>query len=117
MQEYFNKDDTSIWVRKGATLSDSSACKEFGLAKGDLIDAINKGRMQYRLNNVYGNPWFKLLRHEVEAFVSERYGQNYLNRKKLEKDLSEVNKELKKLKSQILILEQKRNTLLESLSD
>ena len=27
---------------------------------------------------MYGNPWFRLLRREVEALVRDRHGANYL---------------------------------------
>jgi len=105
-----------LWSEKGSTLSDSSACKEFGLNQEDIFDAIKKGKLQYRQNNVYGNPFLRLLRHEVEALVNEKFGNDYLKQKKLKNELSEVDKQLKKLKSQIVHLEQKKNTILESLN-
>jgi hypothetical protein len=53
---------------------------------------------------VHGKPWFRLLRDEVEALVKKKRGQGGLHRKKLEKELSGVNKETRKLKA----LEQRR---------
>lgn len=34
---------------------------------------------------MHGNPWFRLLRHEVEALVKEKSGQDHLRGKKLQK--------------------------------
>jgi hypothetical protein len=116
MAEYFNKED-GVWLEKGATLSDSTARKEFGLSQQEVIDAIKKGKLQYRQTSIYGNPCLRLLRHEVESLVNEKYGYDYLNQKKLKKELSQVTKELKKLKSQIDFLEQKKNTILKSLNN
>ena len=55
----------------------------------------------YRVNSVFGNPYLKLIRSEVETFIDEKYGSNYLNEKKIRKELSETKKELKKLKNQV----------------
>jgi hypothetical protein len=116
MAEYFNKED-GVWSEKGATLSDSTARKEFGLSQQDIIDAIKKDKLQYRQTSIYGNPCIRLLRHEVESLVNEKYGDDYLNQKKLKKELSQVTKELKKLKSEIDFLEEKKNTILKSLNN
>lgn len=105
-----------LWSGKGATLSDTSACKEFGLTQEEIFDAIKKDKLQYRQNFAHGNSFLRLLRHEVEALVSEKYGHDYTDRKKLEKELSEVNKQLRKLKTETKSLEQKKITILKSLN-
>ena len=99
------------WNEKGATLSDKSAEKEFGISREKIRKAINGGILQYRINYVYENPYFKLLRREVEALVIEIYGKNYLEKNKIDCELAKVNKELKRLKKQAFELEQKRAAL------
>src|ERR687896_961189 len=64
----------SMWSQKGATLSDKSARKEFGLTQEEIIQAIKDGKLQYRLNSIFGNPFLRLVRSEVEALVDEEYG-------------------------------------------
>ena len=39
---------------------------------------------------MHGNPWFRLLRHEVEALVKQKSGQDHLHKKKLEKELADL---------------------------
>ena len=68
----------SEWQRKGATLSDKTARKEFGLTQDEIVQAIRGGKLQYRLNSVYGNPFLRLLRREVEELVKKRHGANHL---------------------------------------
>jgi hypothetical protein len=68
----------AVWSKKGATLSDKSARKEFGLTQEEIVEAIKAGKLQYRLNNIYGNPYLRLVRSEVEALVDEKYGNNFL---------------------------------------
>jgi hypothetical protein len=106
------------WFKKGATLSDKSARKEFGITQEEIYEAINDGKLHYHVSEVYGNPYFKLLRSEVEAFVDEKYGKDYLKKKKIKKELAQIiNKELKRLKTQVTTLEQKRVELLGCLNE
>ena len=107
----------SVWSKKGGTLSDKSARKEFGLTQQDIVGAINEGKLQYRDNNVFGNPYLRLLRHEVEALVEEKKGSNYLKTKQLKNELARVNRELKKLKAQMVSLEQRKGELLAMLGE
>ena len=54
----------SEWQRKGATLSDKTARKEFGLTQEEIVRAIRAGTLRYRLNSVFGNPFLRLLHDE-----------------------------------------------------
>jgi hypothetical protein len=107
--------DNSIWIRKGATLSDKSARQEFSLTQQEIIAAIRAGKLQFRESNMHGNPWFRLLRHEVEALVREKGGPGYLHKKKLQKELADINKETRKLKTRMTALERRRAELMEEL--
>ena len=86
------------WVRKGATLSDKSARAEFGLTQDEIIAAILAGKLQYRPGDIYGNPWLRLLRREVEALVSGQRGEGYL-------------------RGQLTALEERRSVLLAELGE
>ena len=107
----------SAWTTKGATLSDKSAREEFGLTQEEIIAAIGDGKLQYRVNYVFENPYFKLVRSEVEAFVTEKYGDNYLTGKRNKNELAQINKELKSLKAQVVALEQRKTEVLASLDE
>ena len=109
--------DSSIWVNKGATLSDKTAQKEFGITRQEIIEAIRDGKLQYRENNIYGNPYLRLIRSEVEALVNEKYGNDYLERKKIKNELDEINKTLKALKTQKTSLETRKVELLKHLGE
>jgi len=110
-------EDTAIWTQKGATLSDKSARQEFGLTQEEIYAAIRAGKLQYREQNMWGNPWFRLLRHEVEALVKEKSGQGGLHRKKLEKELADINKEARKIKTRLKAIERRRAELTKELGD
>src|SRR5208283_3700092 len=101
--------DDSMWADKGATLSDKSARQEFGLTQQEIFAVMRAGKLQFQESNMHGNPWFRPLRHEVEALVSERSGQDHLQKKKLEKELADIGKETRKLKVRLVALERRRD--------
>lgn len=107
----------SVWTAKGATLSDKSARSEFGLEQDEIIEVIRNGKLQYRINYMHGNPYFKLIRNEVESFVTEKYGEEYLENKKLKRELGQVTKAIRKAKSELKRLEEKETELLEKLNE
>ncbi len=102
----------SEWNEKGATFSDKSARNEYGITQEEIIEAINKGILQYRSNHIHGNPYFRLLRREVEDFVISKYGKDYLKKNKLKHELVQINKQLRKMKKEISLLEQRKSELL-----
>lgn len=103
---------TNPWTEKNATLSSQNAAKEYGISYEEILDAINAGEFQFRESSMHGNPWFRLLRTEVEAYVQKKYGTDYLKERKTKKELSEIKKKLKALKAEIAILEQRKTELL-----
>jgi len=105
-----NKGD-AMWSQKGATMSDKSARQEFDLTQQEIIAAIRSGKLQYRESNMHGNPWFRLLRQEVESLVLEKGGLDYLRKKKLQNELSELNKEARKLATRLKAIERRRAEL------
>ncbi len=108
-------ENKAIWTQQGATLSDKSARKEFGLTQQEIVAAIRVGKLQFREGNMHGNPWFRLLRHEVEALVKKKSGQNHLNQKKLQKELADLDKEARKIKSRLKVIDRRRGELLEEI--
>lgn len=111
------KTNDSAWTTKGATLSHKSVEKEFGLTFDEIVEGIRAGKLQYRENSIYGAPFLRLIRSEVEALVSEKYGKDHLNKKKWKKELADINKTLKQLKTETLSRETRKAELVELLSD
>jgi hypothetical protein len=112
-----DSEEDRLWTKKGATLSDKSAQKEFGLTQEEITQAIKDGKLRYRLNNIHGNPYLRLIRREVETLVTEKHGRMYLEKKKLKKELAQINRTLKALKTQVMALEKRRVELLEALGE
>ena len=96
----------SEWTKKGATMSDKSARKQYGLTPEEIRKAISKGLLQARVHSMHGSPWLRLLRREVEAFVSKKHGAAELKTRKDSTEEKQIKTELRQL--------HKRQTALQS---
>jgi hypothetical protein len=103
------------WSHKGATLSDKTVRKEFGLTQEEIVAAIEAGQLQYRVSSMHGNPWLRLLRREVEDLMATTYNDTAHRQKRAKAELLRVNKELRHLRSQVAALEKQRSDLLAEL--
>jgi hypothetical protein len=104
--------DDSKWQRKGSTLSDKTARKEYGLTQDEIVEGIRAGQLQYRQNSIHGNPFLRLLRQEIELLVRNKHGADYLQGQQARTGLAGIDRDLKKLKKQIAALEARKSTLL-----
>ncbi len=66
---------------------------------------------------MYGNPWLRLLRREVEALVKAERGADRLKERQAKTELTRINRELKRLKAEIAALEERKLKLLGSLDE
>ena len=108
-------DPDSDWQCKGATLSDKTARKEFGLTQEEIVEAIRTGKLRYREASMHGNPWLRLLRREVEALVKKKHGGDYLKGLRTKAELGGIKRELKRLKTQVAVLEKRKAKLITDL--
>ena len=115
MTTSYRVDLDAEWQRKGATLSDKTARKELGLTQDEIVQAIRAGKLQYREGSMHGNPWMRLLRHEVEALVKKKHGTDYLKEQQAKIELAHINRELKRLKTQVAALEGRKSLLVAEL--
>jgi hypothetical protein len=60
------------WNRKGATLSDVTALKEYGVPRDFIVEGIRAGKLEYREGAVWGNPYLRVLRSQLELYITER---------------------------------------------
>ena len=103
-----NKLNVTNWTDKGATLSDKSARKQYKLTQDEILEGINNGKLQYKVNYIYDNPWFRLLKAEVEKFVEEKHGTSHLQLLKLKTELKEIENELRIINNRTKELEKRK---------
>jgi len=105
----------SEWQRKGATLSDKTARKEYGLTQDEIVRAIRAGKLQHRKASMHGNPWLRLLRREVKALVKKKHGDDYLKAQQAKTELAGINRKLKQMKTQVAVLGERKAKLMADL--
>ena len=99
------------WNRKGATLSDENATKEYGVSRDFIAKGIRAGKLEYREGAIWGNPILKLLRSQLEAYIAEQLGPNHLAGRKAESELRKINQEITSLKKKLAALQLRKTEL------
>jgi len=99
------------WNRQGATLSDVTAKKEYGVDHDFIVKGIRAGKLEYRQGAVWGNPYLRLLRSQLERYIAEELGADYLARGKNQTELRKIKKEITDLKHRLDVLEARRTVL------
>jgi hypothetical protein len=103
------------WNRKGATLSDVTAKTEYGVDRDFIIKGIETGKLEYRDGAIWGNPYLRILRSQLEKYISEQLGKDYLIKVKSKTDLRKIKKEMSGLKKRLNELQDRKTDLEESL--
>jgi hypothetical protein len=99
------------WNRKGATLSDVTAKKEYGVSREFIVKGIRAGKLEYREGAIWGNPYLRLLRSQLEQYISEKLGADQVSDGKNQTELRKIKKEMAVLKRRLDELEVRKAEL------
>lgn len=99
------------WNRKGAVLSDVTAEKEYGVTRDFIVQGIRTGRLEYRDGSVWGSPYLRILRSQLEPYISAELGAEYLASRKHKTDLRHIDKQIAELRKRLTALEARRAVL------
>jgi hypothetical protein len=99
------------WNRKGATLSDVTAEKEFGVTRDFIVEGIRAGKLEYRDGAVWGNAYLRVLRRQLELYIAEKLGSEFLIGKKAQIELPAVKKEITDLRKKLDTFEARKAEL------
>ena len=89
------------WNRKGATLSDVTAKKEYGVSRDFIVKGIRAGKLEYREGAVWGNPYLRVLRRQLEEYIREELGTDRLSGSKNKTELRKIKKEIAELEAKL----------------
>jgi len=103
------------WNRKGATLSEVTAKAEYGVSRDFIVKGIETDRLEYRGGAIWGNPYLRILRSQLEKYITEELGKDYLVRVKAQTELRRIKKEISELKKKLNVLQNRKTDLEESL--
>ncbi len=93
------------WNRKGATLSDVTAKTEYGVNREFIIKGIQTGKLEYRDGAIWGNPYLRILRSQLEEYIADELGKEYLIKVKNELELRKIKKEISDIKKKLNLLQ------------
>jgi hypothetical protein len=99
------------WNRKGAALSDVTAQKEYGVTRDFIVKGIQAGKLEYREGAVWGNPYLRILRSQLELYILAQLGSEHLVSKKSQTELHAISKEIADLRRKLAKLEARKAEL------
>jgi hypothetical protein len=99
------------WVRKGAVLSEVTAKKEYGVTRDFIVEGIQAGKLEFREGAVWGNPYLRILRSQLEVYIAQQFGSEHLARTKSQSELRTISKEIADLKKKLSALEARKAAL------
>jgi len=99
------------WNQKGASFSDKTAKKEYGVRQDFIVTGIQAGHLEYKQGSVWGNPYFRILRSQLESYVVLELGADYLVDIKRKAELQKVKMEITSLKKRLRELETRKGDL------
>ena len=99
------------WNRKGATLSAVTAQKEYGVSRDFIVKGIRAGKLEYRDGAIWGNPYLRVLRSQLERYIVQELGADRLSSSKNQTELRKIKKEMADLKRRLDELQVRRMDL------
>ena len=105
------------WNQKGATLSNVTAKTEYGIDEAFIVKGIKAGILEYQEGTVWGNPFLRLLRSQLEKYIIQELGEKYLLKIKGELELRKIKKEISDLKKRLNVLQLRKTALEEALNN
>jgi hypothetical protein len=96
------------WNRKGAVLSDVTAQKEYGVTRDFILKGVQAGELEFREGAVWGNPYLRILRSQLERYIVAQLGSKYLVSTKSKTELHAVSKEIAAIRKKLTLLEARK---------
>jgi len=96
------------WNQKGATLSNATAKTEYGVSWDFIVKGIQAGKLEYRNGAIWGNPYLRILRSQLEKYIAKELGKDHLLHIKAQAELRRIKKEISNLKKNLGVLQDRR---------
>jgi hypothetical protein len=99
------------WNRKGASLSDKTARKEYKVDQEFIIKGVEAGKLEFRYSSVWGSPFIRILRRQLEEYITSELGPEYLAKARGKIELQKIKKEIAEIEQQLNVLSIKKAEL------
>ena len=88
-----------------------TAANEYGVDINFIIKGIRQGKLEHRKGSVWGNPYIRVLRRQLERYIAEERGADRLSHSKAQTKLRQIKKEAAQFKARLAALEVRRAEL------
>lgn len=102
---------TANGIEREQTLSNVTAKAEYGVDWDFIVKGIEAQRLEYREGVIWGNPYLKILRSQLEKYMAQELGEDYLVKVKAQTELRRTKKEIAELQRRLNELRRRGNDL------
>lgn len=99
------------WNQKGATLSDVTAHKEYGVTREFILAGIRTGKLECREGAVGGDQYLRVLRRQLDSYIEEQLGSEYLTDRKTRTELSKIDRDIADVQKKLAALQARKAEL------
>jgi len=73
-----------------------------------IVEGIQARKLEYRDGAVWGNPYLRVLRSQLEPYIAEKLGSEHLMGKKAQTELRAIKRQIADLKTKLAVLEARK---------
>ena len=85
------------------------------MSRDFIVKGIEMAKLEYRDGAIWGNPYLRILRSQLEKYIGEELGEAYLLKVKNQAELRKIKKEISNLKKKLKNFEGQKADIEESL--
>lgn len=96
---------------KGSNSQRGNSQGGYSVGRDFIVKGIETDRLEYRDGAIWGNPYLRILRSQLEKYITEELGEDYLVRVKAQTELHRIKKEISELKKKLNVLQNRKDDL------
>ena len=81
------------------------------MSRDFIVEGIRAEKLEYREGAIWGNPYLRILRSQLEQYIVEKLGADYLSSSKNRIELRKIKKEMADLKKRLGDLQARRTEI------
>jgi hypothetical protein len=103
--------NTANGIARVRVLSEVTAQKEYGVTRDFIVKGVQGGELEFREGAVWGNPYLRVLRGQLERYIVAQLGLEYLLSKKSQTELNAIRNEIANIRKKLATLEARKAEL------
>ena len=80
------------------------------------MKGIQAGRLEFRRGAIWGNPYLRILRRQLEQYIAAELGSDHLTSGKRQTELRKIKKEMANLKKRLTELQARKTEIEKQMS-